>query len=400
MWGRSLRQGMDISDLVSRDVNGFNIMFFHHAGWSRTIVRSRVQTWVSAAQQPLAHQSFRSLYNASPGFHQSLRYCTTKSKSRPKINRIRVSEKERAIAQLDRQSIQIGVEDFHRNGFIILEDAVGQGAIDHVHQRMLEDFNQHRSSPNVHWNQGRCSGNISQTPPLLPEYLHEDIWANRLAINIIEHIIGPKPQLSFATSNVILPKTTGRQAVHSDYYCSHFDFPVFLEISVYLQDVDFRNGATEFWPGTHNGYNKKDHSSPETGWIKQEIFTPRASISPPIQPAIPKGSLCIRDLRLWHAGRENSTDVPRILPGLMYSPRWFGSHMRMKFPLQARKYLERWDHIDCLNTAEFTDAEFDYLDFNQSINLSQIPSDPDAPWVPRHGSGNVTTNDYWTPPEK
>jgi hypothetical protein len=360
-------------------------MYFHHFRPSPKRLRelSRKRGWVSAVQQPLANRLFQN-------FHH---------KSEPKINRIHVTEKERRNAKLERQNIQNGIEEFHRNGFVILEGAVKDDTIDHIYQRMLDDFRKHRTSPNVHWNQGRLSGNISQTPPLLPEYLHKDIWANPLAINVIEYIIGPKPQLSFATSNIVLPRTRGRQAVHSDYYCSHLDFPVFLEVGVYLQDVDSRNGATEFWLGTHEGYNKKDHSSPDTGWIKQDIFSSRALISPPVQPAIPKGSLCIRDLRLWHAGRENLTDVPRIIPGFMYSPRWFGSHMRMKLPLEARKCLETWEHICCLNTTEFVDGEFEYLDFNQDINLSKIPSNPDAPWIPRHGSGNVSPRDYWKPPD-
>ncbi|OCK90477.1 uncharacterized protein K441DRAFT_666174 [Cenococcum geophilum 1.58] len=332
-----------------------------------------------------------------PGIQRSIPRYIPKSKPSLGINRIRILEKERTIVQLSRQNIQSGLEEFHRNGLVILENAVGHGAIDHVRQRMLEDFRKHRNSPNVHWNQGKCSRNISQTPPLLSEYLHEEIWANRLAVNIMEHIIGPKPQLSFATSNIVLPRTEDRQAVHSDYYCNHLNFPVFLEVCIYLHDVDSRNGGTEFWLGTHDGYSKKDHSSPTTGWIKRDIFTPRAAISPPIQPDIPKGSLCIRDLRCWHAGRENPTDVPRIILGFIYSPRWFGSHMRMRFPSEARKCLETWEHIDCLNTAEFVEGKFDYLEFNQDINLTQTPSDLDAPYVPKHGSGNVTPEDYWTP---
>ncbi|OCK78960.1 hypothetical protein K432DRAFT_383470 [Lepidopterella palustris CBS 459.81] len=327
----------------------------------------------------------------------SIPHYISKSKPNLRINPIRVSENERSIAQLSRQNVQSGVQEFHRNGLVILENAVGHGTINHVRQRMLDDFHEHRHSPNVHWNQGKCSGNVSQTPPLLSEFLHEEIWANRFAVNIMEYIIGPKPQLSFATSNIIIPRTEGRQAVHSDYYCDHLDLPVFLEVSIYLQDVDSRNGSTEFWLGTHEGYSKKDHSSSTTGWIKRDVFTSRAAISPPIQPAIPKGSVCIRDLRCWHAGRENKTDMPRIILGFMYSPQWFGSHMRMKLPSAARKCLETWTHIDCLNTTEFVDNEFNYLEFNQDINLSQTPSDPYAPYVPKHGSGNVTPNDYWTP---
>jgi len=348
-------------------------------------------------QQPSTQKLFHVCHNMFPSIQRSIPRYIPKVKPSPQINPIRVLEKERAAAQLSRQNIQSSLEEFHKNGLVILENAVGHGAIDHVRQRMLEDFHKHRNSPNVHWNHGKCSGNISQTPPLLSEYLHEDIWANRLAVNILEHIIGPKPQLSFATSNIVMPGTKGRQAVHSDYYCSHFNLPVFLEVSVYLHDVDHRNGATEFWLGTHEGYSKKDHCSPTTGWIKRDIFTPRAAVSPPIQPSVSKGSLCIRDLRCWHAGRENPTNMPRTILGFMYSPRWFGSHMRMRFPSEARKCLETWKHIDCLNTAEFVEGEFDYLAFNQDINLSQTPTNPEAPYVPKHGSKNVAPENYWTP---
>lgn len=234
-----------------------------------------------------------------PGIRRSLAPRAIKS-SRPRalgINPIRVLEQERKTAQLTNENVQKSLVEFHKNGLVILEGAVRHSTIDHVRERILKDFSIHRSSSRCHWNHGIRSGNISQTPPLLPEYLHEELWANRFATNIMEFIIGPKPQLSFATSNIVIPKTEGRQAVHSDYYCSHLDFPVFLEVCIYLDDVDSRNGVTEFWIGTHKGYSKKDHSSETTGWIKRDVFTKRAMVSPPFQPVIPKGSLCLRDIR-------------------------------------------------------------------------------------------------------
>ena len=304
------------------------------------------------------------------------------------VNRIRVSDLERSTAKLSRQNLQKSIEEFHRNGLLILENAVSHKAVDQVHQRMLQDYHTQRTSPtnSIHWNQGQGSGNISQTPPLDVPYLHESIWANRLAVTIMEHLIGPKPHLSFATSNITLPRSQGRQAVHSDYYCAHHAFPVLLEVNVYLHDVSPRNGATEFWLGTHDGYDKRHHSSPTTGWIKKEVFTPRAAVSPPVQPAIPKGALVLRDLRTWHAGRENPSDEPRIILGFMFSPRWFGSYMRLRFPAAARGAVEAWTHVECARHAEFVEGAFDYLGFRQDINLSQIEADPAAPYVPKHGA--------------
>lgn len=325
-----------------------------------------------------------------------VRSCFT-STPRREISRILVSEHERTTAQLNPSNLQKSLVEFHKNGLVILENAVATKSTDHILQRVLQDFNNHCRPSNTRWNQGRNSGNISLPIPTLPEYLHEDVWANRLAVQIMEYIIGPRPQLSLATSNIVLPKSSGRQAVHSDYYCEHADFPVFLEVNIYLQDVSARNGATEFWLGTHNGYSKADHSSPTTGWIKREVFCQRANVSPPIQPAIPKGSLLIRDLRCWHAGRENSTNHPRVIMGLLYNPRWFDSQMRMKLPRSAQPILQSWTHLDCLHFADFVPGTFNYLDHLENINL--MPgSAKNLPYIAKQTPVSVSPEDYWTPP--
>jgi hypothetical protein len=312
------------------------------------------------------------------------------------VDRVHVSGEERRSLRLSKQHISKGLDIFHRDGFVILENAVSHNSLEHIHHRMLKDFGKHRSSSSVRWNQGRASGNTSQPIPCSTEYLCEDVWANRFGVDIMENIIGPKPQLSMATSNIALPKANGRQAVHSDYYCHHLDFPVFLEVNVYLHDVWRCNGATEFWLGTHRGYSKDDHSYPEVGWIKEEVFSARAAVSPPIQPAVPRGSLMIRDLRCWHAGRANETDDPRIILGFIYSPSWYGSQMRLKFPSSARPLLESWNQIESLASAEFVANDFDYLAEHQDINLTQIASDPNAIYTKRNPSLSVTSQDYWT----
>jgi ectoine hydroxylase-related dioxygenase (phytanoyl-CoA dioxygenase family) len=317
-------------------------------------------------------------------------------KQKLKIESVYITENERRSAQISHNNLQSGLEEFHKNGLVILENAIGLPALNHVRERMLQDIPQNLASPRVHYNHGKEHRNVSQTPPLLTEYLHEEIWANRFAITLIEHIIGPRPQLSYATSNIALPGGQGRQGVHSDYYCSHLDFPVFLEACIFLDDISSQNGSTEIWLGTHYGYNKRDHAFPDMGWIKREVFTERAKICPPFQPSIPKGSICIRDLRLWHAGMPNLTSVPRIMIGLIYSPKWFGSHMRLRFPIEARKRIESWEHVDCLSVAEFVEDDLDYLEFRQELNLTQEKSDIGSEYVPKHGTVTAGPEHYWS----
>jgi ectoine hydroxylase-related dioxygenase (phytanoyl-CoA dioxygenase family) len=303
-----------------------------------------------------------------------LRYSTSRSSQllqnyTEDLVRVEASNDEAVRMQLSDANLERALRSYHHDGIAIIQDAIDPRLLDHVHAQMLRDLPRNVDSDTVHYNHGRTSGNVTQTPPLSTTYIHEQIWANRLAIHVIEHIIGPRPQLSFATSNIILPYSTGRQAVHSDYYCAHADFPVYLEVCIFLTDVSARNGSTEIWLGTHHGYNKGDHDQPCSGWIKRDRFLERAAVRPPIQPTIKKGSLCIRDLRLWHAGMQNVTCDPRIMLGFIYSPRWFGSHMRMQLPVGARKKVMSWTHVECL--ADFQRDEFDYLSFRQELNLTQ-----------------------------
>ncbi|EMD67053.1 hypothetical protein COCSADRAFT_351726 [Bipolaris sorokiniana ND90Pr] len=317
--------------------------------------------------------------------------------SKLEINRIRVCERERKAARLSQDNLRKSIEEFHKLGFVILENAFDLQSAEHLLEKMLKDFHGRLQSSTFRWNQGQNTGNISQPVPSFPEYLYEDIWANRLGVDIMENIIGPTPHLSLATSNIALPKFQGRQAVHSDYYCDHHDFPVFLEVNIYLHDVDWHNGATEFWLGTHNGYSKADHSSPTTGWIKQETFNRRAEISPPVQLAVPKGSLIIRDLRCWHAGRENHSSHPRIILGFLYSPRWFDSRMRMTLPYSAQPILKSWNHIECIKSVDFVADNFDYLHYLPDINLSQSRLNSKMITTPKRKEVTVTTKDYWNP---
>lgn len=295
-----------------------------------------------------------------------------------------ISQKERETSKLSSKNLGSALAQFHRCGIAILSNAVAVSKLDHIRERMLIDIPRNLESPNVHYNHGKAHKNVSQTPPLCSEYLHSEVWANSFAIELISHIIGPLPQLAFATSNIALPDGLGRQAVHSDYYCEHFDFPVFLEVSIFLENVSKVNGSLEIWLGTHNGYNKKDHLFPNMGWIKRQVFLDRATISPPFQPSIPKGSILIRDLRLWHAGMPNYTQTPRIMLGFIYSPRWFPCQMRLQFPATAISRVKSWTNIDT-DLCNFTAEPINYLETRQNLNLTSVPDLATEKYIPRHG---------------
>ena len=50
-----------------------------------------------------------------------------------------------------------------------------------------------------------------------------------------------------------------------------------------------------------------------SGRIREDLLEQRRQIRGPSQPIIEKGSIVIRDLRLWHAGMPNTTDEVRVM---------------------------------------------------------------------------------------
>lgn len=115
-----------------------------------------------------------------------------------------------------------------------------------------------------------------------------------------------------------------RQPVHSDADFAHPDHAFALVVNVPLIDMSPENGSTEVWLGTHNesGLEAQEglHGERASGRIKPSLLEERKRIEPPTQPLIPKGSIIIRDLRLWHAGMPNFTNDIRVMLAMSKLP--------------------------------------------------------------------------------
>jgi hypothetical protein len=114
---------------------------------------------------------------------------------------------------------------------------------------------------------------------------------------------------------------TLRQDVHADLdFDDHLDFPFAYTVNFYLCDTSPANGMTEWWVGTHHRGNKNIRKLNKrlTPYILDEEVEKRRKICPPVRPSVPRGSVVIRDLRIWHAGVPNETTVPRIMFGLVF----------------------------------------------------------------------------------
>ena len=135
-----------------------------------------------------------------------------------------------------------------------------------------------------------------------------------------------------------------RQPVHSDADFSHPDHPFALVVNVPLVDMTPENGSTEIWLGTHKtdvSYQEGKHGERASGRIREEhLQGRRVAFGDPVQPVIKKGSLVVRDLRLWHAGMPNMTDQVRVMLALIHFAPWYRNGMRLEFGDDVRPILE------------------------------------------------------------
>lgn len=137
-----------------------------------------------------------------------------------------------------------------------------------------------------------------------------------------------------------------RQPVHADADFDHPAHPFALVVNVGLVTMEPANGSTEVWLGTHNnGISSQEgtHGDRASGRIKQDLLAERRKVSPPVQPTIKKGSIVIRDLRLWHAGMPNYSDDVRIMLAMIHFAPWYRNPMRLEFADDIKPILEGLD---------------------------------------------------------
>ncbi|GIJ99226.1 hypothetical protein Aspvir_001356 [Aspergillus viridinutans] len=249
------------------------------------------------------------------------------------ITSIRLTDSEICSRQINSHNLQRAIEALHQDGVVVVENAIPPSYLDELNTLMTPDAHTLYEKRSTHRNFGPETGNIQQEVPVqkaidryreqIPEAEDGEhqaqnplsmVIANPFATAIIECMLGPKPQLRFLSANTAFrTKEAGRQPPHIDVA---FDFPRVpfgFCVNVNLVETTATNGATELWPGTHTGTDVTVLMPDNDGVIRKELVEARRKLCPPVQPVLPKGSIIIRDFRLWHAGMPNRTDEPRVM---------------------------------------------------------------------------------------
>lgn len=280
------------------------------------------------------------------------------------IHTISVSDAQRKLAQPSHDFIAEAVSFLHKDGIVVLKNVVDTDHIDHLNSVLTPEALEIAQNPNHHFNFGKQTRNMDQAPPPTRELMYKDIWANSFVCAVLAAILGPNPTIHYANGNTALQaEADGRQPVHSD---CEFDHPVYYNfacvVNINLVDTSPENGATEFWPGTHHISTPESHATAVGERIlpiKPEIVENRRRHSPPIRGCTERGSIIIRDLRLWHAGMPNLTPIPRIMLAFVAQPAWFQGKEKVLLPNSVKDLVESWSN-EVQFAAEWVDAEVDY----------------------------------------
>ncbi|KAL6915828.1 hypothetical protein FSST1_007323 [Fusarium sambucinum] len=243
---------------------------------------------------------------------------------------VQPSSQEVKNLTLDSRNLEKAVRHMHKDGLVVVEDAVPHQDIDLLNKKMIEDAQvlQARGDKGpFNYNKG----NIQQDAPPVIEFFKPSIFTNRIASQITSAMLGPRPKWTFCSANSAMATLPGVNSSKTT-------------INIPLVTTTPENGSTEIWLGTHNGFGldaqEGAHGERASGRIREDLLCQREKISPPIQPIIKKGSIIVRDLRLWHAGMPNLTQQTRVMLAMIHFAPWYRNRMRLEFGEDVKPILE------------------------------------------------------------
>lgn len=262
-----------------------------------------------------------------------------------------VSPEEFAAGKMSQAKVQKAIKAVHEDGYVLIENAVHHACLDVLHKRMDQDTE--KLIADKHWGgAGRVKGHLQQGAPPFAPYIFPDVVSNAFAIQVSKGVLGEGVYNSFYNGNTNTPKS-GLQPVHRDLQqlWPQWDGvhpPTSLVVNVFPLDVDENNGCTEIWPGSHH----------IPGPITDKMVKARSAEVAPVPAVAPKGSVIVRDLRLWHRGVPNTSGEFRHMVAMIHHIAWYGRRQKLLFNTGCQDAFvsEDLDH-----NAEFVDEPLDYL---------------------------------------
>lgn len=272
---------------------------------------------------------------------------------------ITVNQKELSAGKLTEIHVKQAVDAIRVDGYVILENIVKHQNLDILRERMDSD-SQKLIKAEKWGGAGMLIGHLQQGPPPFAPYIFKDIVANTYVIQVTKALLGEGVYNNFYNGNTNCPGS-GTQPLHrdSDHLWQNQEVPhptAEVVVNISPQETTEENGSVELWPGSHLDISGRH--------IDDDHEAERREISPPIRGNTKKGSVLIRDMRLWHRGVPNMSDEPRHMIAMIHRIYWLRTRRRLKYQTGCEKVFEN-SELD--HNADFVDKNLDDYLFNPSF---------------------------------
>jgi ectoine hydroxylase-related dioxygenase (phytanoyl-CoA dioxygenase family) len=160
---------------------------------------------------------------------------------------------------------------------------------------------------------------IRMDTPFRHPYIDAEFVANPFVVPIVERILGEDCRLFYYSADAPLPGSD-YQVVHADYrpFFPESDVvlpPAGLAVNFPLVDITESNGPMEVWPNSHRTAEKAFDAKPALQAAARHVT--------PARMLTPRGSVLIRDVRMWHRGTPNNSNQIRPNLALVYGRSWW-----------------------------------------------------------------------------
>jgi hypothetical protein len=275
----------------------------------------------------------RNLVKGDPRCHD-----WTRSYDDPDVTALREDLRERngirGLEIVDAADVERATEIFHRDGFVVVGDALAPEQLDRLRAAANEVIaTLVEADP-----QGAVGGGAGGLPHRYSfggtsasrHMFHRPEWCQLIDLPtttpILASIFGSSDYIVYgAGGDLALPGAIEYQGLHSDNVWTELHDPVggvsmrdlpvpVVHINFPLIDLTPENGPIRQIPGTHRSRAPIPTLADEPEWMRLSTVCP-----------VPAGSAIIRDARCWHGGTPNLSRDVRAMPNVEFIAPWFRS---------------------------------------------------------------------------
>jgi ectoine hydroxylase-related dioxygenase (phytanoyl-CoA dioxygenase family) len=237
------------------------------------------------------------------------------------MERLVLSSLELSSGKLNPETLERACNQVMLNGFVVLQNAVSTELIDKIYEdwiALTHDLLENDPSKTDVGSSEFRKNRIRMDIPFRAPYIDSKLVANPFALPIIERILGEDCRVFYYSADAPMPGSD-YQVVHADYRPFFPESDIVLPtaglvVNFPLIEVTESNGPMDVWPSTH--------LMPEKAYSGSRVRDAAGAL-PPTSMLTPKGSLLIRDVRMWHRGTPNRSNQIRPNLGLIYGRSWW-----------------------------------------------------------------------------